>query len=134
MDKEEKYIFDRVGKENPFKVPDSYFDTLQSKIMAGIDSLESAEEKPEAGGVDMPEAKVVEMPKTKSKFYRYLVAASLALTLAAGASFWFHSVKQQQDAETLAEGTVVTDSFIDAAADYAMLDDIDMYACIADNE
>ncbi len=37
----EKDILKRCGKENPFKVPDGYFDTLTSRIMSNIPTEET---------------------------------------------------------------------------------------------
>ena len=33
---EEKYIEERVGKRNPFLVPDGYFDHLADQVMASL--------------------------------------------------------------------------------------------------
>lgn len=33
MEKEEQYIYDRCGKQNPFTVPDGYFDSLRTELM-----------------------------------------------------------------------------------------------------
>ena len=33
MEKEEQYIYDRYGKQNPFTVPDGYFDSLRTGLM-----------------------------------------------------------------------------------------------------
>ena len=35
---EEKYLIEKVGKENPFRVPEGYFDTLSSQIMAKVEA------------------------------------------------------------------------------------------------
>ena len=35
---EEKYLIEKVGKENPFRVPEGYFDTLTSQIMAKVEA------------------------------------------------------------------------------------------------
>ena len=49
--KEEQYLIEKLGKENPFKVPDGYFDSLTSQVMARVD----AEQKQQAG----PKARTV---------------------------------------------------------------------------
>jgi len=35
---EEKYLIEKVGRENPFRVPEGYFDTLSSQIMAKVEA------------------------------------------------------------------------------------------------
>lgn len=49
--KEEQYLIEKLGKENPFRVPDDYFDSLTSQVMARVD----AEKKQPAG----PKARTV---------------------------------------------------------------------------
>lgn len=41
MDKEKDILKKRCKKENPFKVPDGYFDTLTSRIMSNIPTEET---------------------------------------------------------------------------------------------
>ena len=41
--KEEKFLIERVGKQNPFKVPEGYFDTLTSQVMAKVDAEKGAQ-------------------------------------------------------------------------------------------
>ncbi len=35
---EEQYLIEKVGKQNPFRVPEGYFDTLASQVMSKIDA------------------------------------------------------------------------------------------------
>ena len=35
---EEQYLIEKAGKENPFRVPEGYFDTLASQVMARVDA------------------------------------------------------------------------------------------------
>ena len=67
MMNEETYLKERVGKENPFRVPDGYFDTLASQVMARIDAEAQPQKK----------AKVISMHRV---FY-YAAAAVCALTM-----------------------------------------------------
>ena len=40
-----KYLIERVGRKQPFHVPEDYFDTLTSRVMARIDAKTPAVEE-----------------------------------------------------------------------------------------
>ena len=122
MIKEEKYLVDRFGKKQPFSVPEGYFDQFASQFM---------EQLPEREG----EARVVRLDSHSrwSTIRRWSVAACLAVALA-GAGMWAF-----QGESPKATGTVNTDQLassnyntaIDQAADYAMIDNGDIYAYVS---
>ena len=35
---EEQYLINKAGKENPFRVPEGYFDSLASQVMSSVDA------------------------------------------------------------------------------------------------
>jgi hypothetical protein len=35
---EEQYLINKAGKENPFRVPEGYFDSLASQVMSRVDA------------------------------------------------------------------------------------------------
>ena len=63
--KEEKFLIERVGKQNPFKVPEGYFDTLASQVMAKVD----AEKGPQV-------VEIRKVKKAKSVWLRPLLYAA----------------------------------------------------------
>ena len=119
MNNEEQYIRERVGQKNPFRVPDGYFDTLADRIMSQLP--------------EQPAAIVhVEAPKQKSRFvalrpWIFSAAASI-LAVVMVTSLYFRPSAGEQ---TLA-ATTVESSYMDEAADYVMLDNAEIYACLAD--
>lgn len=118
---EEKYLIERVGKENPFRVPESYFDTLKAEVMARV---------------DVSPLPVIPAEKKKAKVVRlrpiyYAVAASvcaLFISVAAYVSFDRSSVDP-----TVQQAVAQQDSYdsFDAAADYIMVDNEAIYACLS---
>ena len=111
---EEKYIEEKVGRRNPFTVPEGYFDTFADQLMASL-----PERQPRAKRVWL-------LPM------RY--AAAVVCVLAMGAMAWFalspsSDVHQPIQAETI---EVSNDAAFDAAADYAMIDNYDIYACLSE--
>lgn len=115
---EENYIIEKAGKRNPFQVPDGYFDTFASQLM------QSLPEQP----VCKPCAKTVRL---HSVFY---AAASICVLLVCMAVYLLWPASAQTDA-VQAQAPVYKESdnaSFDEVADYVMLDNQDIYACLAD--
>ena len=105
---EEKYIEEKVGKRNPFRVPEGYFDNLTAQIMESL-----PEQKPKAKTVWL----------RKPMYY----AAACVCALLISATAWLDPMQAhavQQD---------VTDEAFDEAADYMMLDNHEIYALLSEN-
>lgn len=124
MENEEKYIKEHFGRQNPFRVPDGYFDQLTDRVMAQLPS-------------DATEIKL-EAPQTKSRFvalrpWLYAAACFSAVAIM-GLTYHFRQAPEVQPmtAEAVAV-PVVDNSYVDEAADYAMLDNVEIYALLAEN-
>jgi hypothetical protein len=122
MIKEEKYLVDRFGKKQPFSVPEGYFDQFASQFMEQLPEREE-------------EAVVVRLDSHSrwSTIRRWSVAACLAIALA-GAGMWAFQGESPKatgaaDASQLASSNYNT--AIDQAADYAMMDNGDIYAYVS---
>ena len=120
---EEMYIQEKVGKRNPFRVPEGYFDGLTDQIMKTLP--------------DQPKR------RAKSVFMRpvfYAVACVSAL-LIAGATWMWHSSEEASETVVQAKAIVSQpqqqnsseEGYFDDAADYMMLDNHDIYAYLAEN-
>lgn len=120
MMNEEKYIEEKVGKRNPFLVPEGYFDTFASQLMSQI------AEKPER------------QPRAKSVWLRkplYYAAACVCALFLSGSAWLFFSksdVPAQQPVQ-MASQQESGDVDFDEAADYMMLDNQDIYNYLAEN-
>ena len=112
MENEEKYIREKVGRENPFRVPEGYFDQLSARVM---------EQLPER----QRKSRLVQLRPW------YYAAACVAAVAVMGLTFHFHAGTGQSSAVAYAE-TNTDNTYIDEAADYAMLDNNEIYACLAD--
>ncbi len=130
MYNEEKYIREKIGQKNPFSVPEGYFDQLAEQVMAQLpdkDVIKSAET-------------VVLKPKrhAKSKMVSLrpwlYAAASVVIVLVMSLSYYLH---RDADTELQASSTEMSvsseDSYINEAVDYAMLDNVEIYALLAEN-
>lgn len=114
MEIEEKYIKEKFGQQNPFRVPEGYFDQLTERVMNQL---------PES----RHESRVVRL---RSWFYAAACVAALAVT---GLTYHFHQQAEEQ-AMVASVDTNTDNTYIDEAADYAMLDNTEIYACLAENE
>ena len=111
---EEKYIQEKVGRRNPFTVPEGYFDTFADQLMASLPERQQ-------------HAKHVWL-----RPMRY--AAAVVCVLAMGAMAWFAlssspDVLQPIQAEAV---QMSSDAEFEAATDYVMLDNYDIYACLSE--
>lgn len=150
MTNEEKKIKQLLGNENHFQVPEGYFDTLADQIMAKIPEQEFV------GLHDGADMLFHEQPKARRiSLWQRLplrkIAASVAViaVIGSGAAFGFRQIAQHEG--TMAHAgteqmahvnkslhhiatTAGDDAEFDQMADYAMMDNQDIYASlIAEN-
>ena len=117
MTREENILKERFGKENPFKVPDGYFDHLTERIMENL---------PEQ------EVRVIDI-RCRQTFWqklplRKIAAAVAVVALLGGGSFWAwqHAagdskvVAHAKQHEQKAVGS--EEAAFNEMADYAMID------------
>ena len=122
---EEKYLIEKVGKENPFKVPEGYFDTLSSQIMAKV----------EAEGVAPRDIKTAKEKRAKTLWFRPVLyaAASVCALFISVVAYQSHSDQgvAAPAQNVVANNQMMMDEYFDEAADYVMLDNQDIYACLS---
>lgn len=120
---EEKDLERRFGKQQPFRVPDGYFDNLAANIMDKI-----------------PEELPAMTPRV-ALWRRLRPAVAVAASVCAVMfSVLLFMDKPKEARPTLAHTTTAkcaaTDSYttLDVAADYTMLDNDDIYAMVSENQ
>ena len=122
---EEKYLIEKVGKENPFRVPEGYFDTLSSQIMAKV----------EAEGVAPRDIKTAKEKRAKTLWLRPVLyaAASVCALFISVVAYQSHSDQgvAAPAQNVVANNQMMMDEYFDEAADYVMLDNQDIYACLS---
>ena len=119
---EEMYIQEKVGKRNPFRVPEGYFDNLTAQVMQNLP----------------------EQPKRRAKsiFMRpvFYAAASVCALLVAGAAWMWRPTAETSSVAPVQAKAISqpqqqdnADGYFDEAADYMMLDNHEIYAYLAES-
>ena len=129
MTNEEKIIQENIGTKNPFLVPDDYFEQFAERLM---------EKLPDEGQKSTQQTKLTvhrsRFTVNRSKLSIYLAAACLCVAIF-GISLYFNRSQQsaEQEPVTAAVNTTnIDDEYMDEAADYFMLDNADIYACLSE--
>lgn len=119
MEKEEQYIYDCYGKQNPFTVPDGYFDSLRTGLMQHATTTTTT--------------KAIPLWK---RWRGYVAAACLVGVVIVGlATYWGLKTTDVADTHVAVAGyaTVDDDFSDDEYADYTMLDNDDIYSFLTNN-
>ena len=121
MTNEELYLKSRITNENPFRVPEGYFDRLTADVMARLPERQSENPKEEKT------ARRIQLRRS------WLAAASVAVVAIVGTLVYFNKLNPADTADkqvAAVSSATVSDSYIDEAADYLMIDHQDIYACL----
>lgn len=132
---EEDILKQKFGQQNHFQVPEGYFDKFMTDIMQQLPEQETT-------------AIEVKLSDTKKKAWirpmrRLAIAASFAALLFGAATFYKSGSQSHQASSEMqtAKMEKATDSqsanndeyYIDEMANYAMLDNSDIYAYLVEN-
>ena len=119
----EENLKEMFGRENPFKVPENYFETLADNIISQLPEESSA--------------RVVKMSVWK-KYRVHLLAAACVLSVLFSAGIYVSVKENTKEARVfdktrveVAETTIEAEDAFDEMADYVMIDKEDMYAYIS---
>ncbi len=123
-----------VGNRNPFRVPEGYFEQFTEQLMQQLPERE----QPVAKQVEIAQ----QQPVSQSRAHRtqlrpwFYAAACTALALMLGVSYYFMQspATSSEPAPIAAVAPTIPDnSYIEEAADYAMLDNTEIYACLSES-
>ncbi|MBQ6049419.1 MAG: hypothetical protein IJL35_02310 [Bacteroidaceae bacterium] len=117
MNREEKYLRQRFGNESPFRVPEGYFGDFNARIM---------EQLPETT------ARTVTLQPSGWQRWRPFVAAASVCAIIFGAGLFYFDHLQEPVPTNTAANNIAVESNLDQAADYAMIDNNDIYSYLAD--
>jgi len=128
---EEEKLIGQFGKENPFRVPEGYFDNFASSLMEKLPELSEDETKEKEAHET---TKVVEIGFLQ-RMRKYAAAIVVLLVVGSGALYMMSGQEEETSVQAKVEH-VSTEQMdeeytIDQIADYAMLDNEDFYAYTA---
>ena len=106
MIEEEKHLRETVGTRNAFRVPEGYFEQFTAQVMEKLPEQQKAR-------------------TTMLRPWLYAAACSVVAVLM-GVTYYWH--------QNTADDMMADSNYYEEVADYAMIDNIDIYACLADNE
>ncbi len=118
MDKDIEFLEKTMGKAQPFKVPDGYFEGLAEQVMAKLPT---------------EDARVISLRPAKWRLYRPIAIAAASIGIAIFSVGMYLKSSDSQPTEKFTQVPVSSSySVIDQAADYTMLDNEDVYAYLSD--
>ena len=106
MIEEEKHLRETVGTRNAFRVPEGYFEQFTAQVMEQLPEQQKAR-------------------TTMLRPWLYAAACTVVAVLM-GVTYYWH--------QNTADDMMADSNYYEEVADYAMIDNIDSYACLADNE
>lgn len=131
----EKKLLLKFGNKRPFKVPEDYFNNLEIRVMSQITTKAT-----EINGDKQRDRKNY---FTSARHLRPLIiAASFIGLIVVGVAtqniFQKHDAKNIHDTDVASTATAAKDrsantEYLDAAAEYMMIDKDDVYSYLADN-
>lgn len=116
MMNEEEYLRSRMGTRNPFTVPEGYFEQLTAQVMDRL-----PEKKP---------AKVAVMKRLRPWLYAAACVCVGVFVAAVAFNQQSEDMQGQHQMANMSQENVnyYSDSYIDEAADYAMIDNQEIYS------
>lgn len=121
---EEEYISNQLGKRNPFTTPEGYFEQLTERVMSRL----ADDVAPAAEGIPITRRRA-----PLRRLRPWLYAACLCGVIASGALYVNRiSAPAQPQQEVAIATNSEADTYVDDAANYAMVDNQDIYVYLAD--
>lgn len=120
MERYEELLRERAGMGKPFKVPEGYFDSLVPEIM---ERIPQRQRKP---------ALIIRMwrPVACAACAAAAVVCALTFGLKGGSDSQTASAENQQLASQI---ELSQEEYLERVADYAMMDNYDIYAFVSEN-
>jgi len=123
MTNEEKFLEESFGKKNPYRVPEGYFDHFTEQLLSQLPEHEAVEP--------------VRRPRLKILRPILMAAACLCVAIFSVTIYLNRTQDTTESAPVAATQTITNtnnyeDDYMDAAADYVMLDNADIYACLSE--
>lgn len=125
MMNEEEYLNSKMGRNNPFTVPEGYFEQLTAQVMARLPEQEQAKQ----------EKKPARIVSLRPWLYAAACTCVAVFTTAALFSNKSDNTRELQQMATMEQENInyYSDNYIEEEANYAMVDNQEMYAFLLAN-
>ncbi len=128
MEKDEKILNQRYGRQAPFVVPDGYFENFTSELMTKLpDHRTTVIGQLHADGISN---------RHRTQWQRWTAVAASVCAVVFGATMYLQQSKTQVTNVASANNEEMVNSTytdVDAMTDYAMLDSDDLYAYMTES-
>ncbi len=132
MTNEETYLRERLGeKRNSFRVPEGYFEQLTQRVMQQIPNEQQIADEQQLVTVrgSRQTAAPLRRPSRMVALRPWLYAAAcLVAVVVMSLTALFH---EETPTATL-EAQTESSAYLDEAVDYAMIDNVEIYACLSE--
>ncbi|AVM53508.1 hypothetical protein JN06_00739 [Bacteroides zoogleoformans] len=118
--KEEGKMLKKTGRENPFRVPEGYFERLSSEVMDRL---------PEKEKQAVTQREPTKWERVRPWLYMAAMFIGAALIIRVGSSYRTSPVEHMAADETESEM-----EYIDMAVENSMMDDYSLYVFLADSD
>ena len=137
MNSEEIYIRDRMGSRNPFRVPEGYFDSLVPELMDKLPDRPAKLAETPAGQLQQDAGQertaVVFSLFSRLRPLLYVAACLLVAVLSITVFLRDHDSTIESLPLVAAQEQLQADDYFDEVADYAMVDNCEIYACLTND-
>jgi hypothetical protein len=137
MNSEEIYIRDRMGSRNPFRVPEGYFDSLVPELMDKLPDRPAKLAEAPAGQLQQDAGQgrtaVVFPLFSRLRPLLYVAACLLVAVLSITVFLRDHDSTIESLPLVAAQEQLQADDYFDEVADYAMVDNYEIYACLTND-
>ncbi|MDR0976346.1 MAG: hypothetical protein LBL78_01115 [Prevotellaceae bacterium] len=120
--KEEDRIATKVGKEDGFRVPDGYFDSLASQVMSRLPEKEKS--------AFIPKKEPTKWERIRPLLYMAAMFVGAALIIRVATTHTTTAVSNPQMA--IDDTEAVSDEYINSVLESSMLDDYSLYIYLSD--
>lgn len=135
MNNKEDIISRKAGRENHFRVPEGYFENFTERMMAQLPNSQ-ADSNAEDMTTTLTHGAARKTTTVRKLWKRVAVVAACVAVIGIGITAYLAQQDNKPAADEMANTTTTEeqyyDDYVDEVADFAMLDNTDIIACMSE--